>query len=425
MQLSDLAVVRRGMRALSRRLVLNSLEEISDGHLELHCPGGKRYAFGDPASDVRAVAEIKDEQTFSRTVFGGDIGLGEAYVEGLWTTPDLVSLVRLAVRNMRVFDAGARVPAILTRSFERLRHSLRRNTPSGSRENIRYHYDLGTDFYALFLDPTLTYSCAYFETPDASLQEAQLAKCDRICRKLELSPGDRLLEIGSGWGSFSIHAAREYGARVTTTTISRAQYEHVRKLLEREGLTGRVELLCKDYRTLAGRFDKAVSIEMFEAVGLSYYDDFFSVINRLLEPGGTMLLQTITMDDQRFPRYRRRPDFLRRYIFPGGELASVLEIRKSLARATRLSIAALEEIGPHYTRTLAAWRRAFLANLPRVRALGFPETFIRMWDYYLASSQGGFAESYIGDAQILLAREPVPGIRDALPAETLSLQRQA
>jgi cyclopropane-fatty-acyl-phospholipid synthase len=395
------------MRAVSKALLLKSLEGITGGHLELRVPGGKVYSFGSPGSDLQAIVEVRDERTFSRAVFGGDIGLGEAYVEGLWTTPDLPSLVRLAVRNMRIFDAGARLPATLTRWVEHIRHGLRRNTLSGSRENIRYHYDLGTDFYSLFLDPTLTYSCAVFESPGASLEEAQIAKYDMICRKLDLSPGDRLLEIGTGWGSFAIHAATRYGARVTTTTISRAQYEHVRQRLGREGLSDRIELLFEDYRRLSGRFDKAVSIEMFEAVGLSYYDPYFSAVDRLLESGGTMLLQTITMNEERFPRYRRQSDFLRRHIFPGGELASVLEIRRSLSRATHLEVIDLEEIGPHYVRTLAAWRQRFLANADRVRALGFPETFIRMWDYYLGYCQGGFAERYIGNAQILLAKEPV------------------
>jgi cyclopropane-fatty-acyl-phospholipid synthase len=285
-----------------------------------------------------------------------------------------------------------------------LRHALRRNSIEGSRHNIRYHYDLGTDFYSLFLDPTLTYSCALFERPDSTLEEAQIAKCDAICRKLELAPGDRLLEVGTGWGSFAIHAATRYGARVTTTTISRSQYDHVRERLSREGLSERVELLFEDYRRLSGRYDKAVSIEMFEAVGLPYYDRYFSALDRVLEPGGGMLLQTITMNDQRFAHYRRHSDFLRRHIFPGGELASVLEIRKSLSRATELAIHGLEEIGPHYVRTLAAWRERFLANADRVRALGFPEPFLRLWHYYLCYCEGGFAERYVGNAQILLQK---------------------
>ena len=221
-----------------RELFLRGLERIADGHLEVRLPGGQARVFGDPASELHAIAEICDDRVFSRFVFGGDIAFGEAYAEGLWTSPDLPSVVRLAVRNMDAFDAGGRAVAALSRWAAKLRHRLRRNSVSGSRLNIHYHYDLGTDFYSLFLDPTLTYSCGLFERPGLSLEEAQIAKYDRIAHMLELSPGDRLLEIGSGWGSFALHAARRYGCRVTTTTISRSQYDHVRGRLAREDAGG-------------------------------------------------------------------------------------------------------------------------------------------------------------------------------------------
>jgi cyclopropane-fatty-acyl-phospholipid synthase len=396
------------MRLLSRALLLKALRGIRHGRLELRLPGGEVHRFGDPSSTLQALVVVKDEGLFSRAIFGGDIGIGEAYVDGLWTSPDLVAVVRLAVRNRDVFDAGDRLPATLSRWVERIRHALRRNSIHGSRHNIRYHYDLGTDFYSLFLDPTLTYSCALFESTGATLEEAQLAKLDAICRKLELSPDDRLLEVGTGWGALAIHAATRYGARVTTTTISRAQYDYVAERIAREGLSGRIELLLEDYRRISGRFDKAVSIEMFEAVGLTYYDRYFAALDRLLEPGGVLLLQTITMNEERFHAYRRHSDFLRRYIFPGAELASVAEIEKSLARATRLSVQGVEEIGSHYVRTLAAWRERFTANADRVRALGFPESFLRLWAYYLSYCEGGFAEGYIGDAQLLLRKAGVP-----------------
>lgn len=285
------------MRLLSRALLLKALRGIRDGRLELRLPGGEVHRFGNDDAELRAVVEVKDERLFSRAVFGGDIGIGEAYVDGLWTSPDLVAVVRLAVRHLDVFEAGDRLPATLSRWVERLRHALRRNSIHGSRHNIRYHYDLGTDFYSLFLDPSLTYSCALFDGPDTTLEEAQFAKCDAICRKLELAPGDRLLEIGTGWGALAIHAATRYGARVTTTTISQSQHDHVRERLAREGLADRIELRLEDYRRLSGRFDKVVSIEMFEAVGLTYYDRYFSAVDRLLAPGGTMLLQTITMNE--------------------------------------------------------------------------------------------------------------------------------
>ncbi len=406
---------------LSRALVLKGLRGIRNGGLELRLPGGEVHYFGNAGSDLNAVMDVHEERAFSRAIFGGDIGMGEAYVDGLWSSPDLVALVRLAVRNLDVFDAGARWPSTLSRWVERARHALRRNSVRGSRLNIRYHYDLGTDFYSLFLDPTMTYSCALFERPDATLEEAQLAKLDAICNKLELAPGERLLEIGTGWGTLAIHAATRFGARVTTTTISRAQYDYVRERLAREGLTDAIDLRLEDYRRLSGQFDKIVSVEMFEAVGLPYYDRFFSTVDRLLAPGGAMLLQTITMNEARFPRYRRRSDFIRRYVFPGGELASVFEIGKSLARATRMGIQGIQEIGPHYVRTLAAWRRRFTANADRVRALGFPEAFLRLWHYYLCYCEGGFAEGYIGDAQLLLRKAGTAAPRASTPVPASSL----
>ena len=409
------------MKALSRALVLRGLRGIRNGGLELRLPGGEIQRFGSAGSDLNAVMDVHDERAFSRAVFGGDIGIGEAYVDGLWSSPDLVALVRLAVRNLGALDEKSRWPSTLSRWVERARHALRRNSIRGSRLNIRYHYDLGTDFYSLFLDPTMTYSCALFERADATLEEAQVAKLDAICKKLELAPGDRLLEIGTGWGTLAIHAATRYGARVTTTTISRAQYDSVKQRLAREGLTDAVDLRLEDYRRLSGRFDKAVSVEMFEAVGLPYYDRFFSAVDRLLAPGGAMLLQTITMNEARFPGYRRQSDFIRRHVFPGSELASVAEIARSLTRATRLGIQALEEIGPHYVRTLAAWRERFTANAERVRALGFPEPFLRLWHYYLCYCEGGFAEGYIGDAQLLLRKAGTAAPRVPTPVRSSSL----
>ncbi len=394
------------MRLLAERALFRTFERIRGGRLTLSLPDGRVRAFGEPGTDLEAAVDVRDPSVFRRFLFGGDIAFGATYAEGLWTSPDLAAVTRLGARNARVFDAGGRLPALVDRWGERVLHWLRRNSVRRSRANIRFHYDLGESFYALFLDPSLTYSCAIFDPPDLSLEDAQREKLDRIARRLELSPGDRLLEIGTGWGAFAMHAARHYGCRVTTTTISAAQHDYVRRRLEREGLSDRVTLLREDYRRLRGRFDKAVSIEMFEAVGLEFYDRFFATVDRLLEPGGTMLLQTIWINEARFERYRRQPDFIQRHVFPGSELASIAEIRRSLARATGLSIAGIEEIGAHYVTTLAAWRARFLANAGRVRELGFPETFLRMWDYYLAYCQGGFAERYIGDAQILLAKSP-------------------
>ena len=323
---------------------------------------------------------------------------------GWWEADDLVSVVRIAVRNMAAFDRGGGVLATLGKAANRLLHRRRRNHVEGSRRNIGQHYDLGNDFYRLWLDPTLAYSCAVFETADQPLEAAQRAKFELICRKLQLGPGDHLLEIGTGWGGFALHAARTRGCRITTTTISQQQFDYARALFQREGVADRIDLRLEDYRHLGGQYDKAVSIEMFEAVGLDYYDTYFDAVDRLLKPGGRFLLQTITMNEQRFPDYIRQSDWIQKHIFPGAELASVSRILVSIGRRTTLNLHHLEDIGLHYAHTLRAWREAFLAQVDEVRAQGFDETFIRMWTYYLAYCEGAFAERYIGDAQLLLVK---------------------
>jgi cyclopropane-fatty-acyl-phospholipid synthase len=279
--------------------------------------------------------------------------------------------------------------------------------------NIAAHYDLGNDFYALFLDRTMTYSSGLFESPDATLEEASLAKYDRICRKLTLSSRDHVLEIGTGWGGFALHAATNYGCRVTTTTISRAQQDFARERIRGAGLEGRVDVLLQDYRNLTGKYDKLVSIEMIEAVGHHYLNAFFNACSGLLKDDGEMLLQAITIRDQVFDRHKRSVDFIKRYIFPGSCIPSVAAISLAVARVTDLRLFHLEDITPHYARTLQAWRRKFFDNLEEVRKLGYPETFIRMWEYYLSYCEAGFAERYLGDAQMLFTKplsrkEPLP-----------------
>lgn len=388
-----------------RSVFFRALEELRDARLIVRYPGGESV-FGDERADLCAEADILDDRVFTRGVFGGDVAFGETYTEGLWTSPDLLALARVAVRNAEAFDTGGAALAALARWAQRARHRLRRNSFAGSRRNIAAHYDLGNAFYALFLDRHLAYSCAYYESPEATLEQAQEAKFERICRKLDLSPSHHVLEIGTGWGGFAVWAASRYGCRVTTTTISRAQHDFARERIAREGLSDRVTLLYEDYRRLSGTFDRIVSIEMFEAVGLERYDEFFGAIERLLSPRGAMLLQTISMNEQRFPIYRRQPDWIQLHVFPGAELACVSEILRSIARTSRLSLVHLEDIGAHYVRTLCAWRQRFLANRDRVLALGFDESFVRLWDYYLASCAAGFAERYVGDAQLLFVKHP-------------------
>jgi cyclopropane-fatty-acyl-phospholipid synthase len=266
---------------------------------------------------------------------------------------------------------------------------------------------LSNDFFRIFLDERMVYSCAWFEDEDESLDRAQWNKLDRVCRKLDLRPEDHLLEIGCGWGALAVHAATRYGCRVTGVTISRAQFEHASELVCRLGLEDRVRVILEDYRQLRGRFDKIASIEMFEAVGFDYYDSFFGLCDRLLTPEGVFLLQTITMNDQTFPAYRRRCDFIQKHIFPGSELASLAGVLASLGRSSGLGLYHCEDIGAHYTRTLAAWRQRFLARLPEAQALGFDERFLRLWEYYLAYCEGAFLERHISNVQLVLVKNGV------------------
>jgi len=388
------------MTRLARNLMLRSLRALSRGCLELETPEGV-LRLGEPAAELRARAVIHDPRTYWFGAFRGEVGLGEAYALGYWSSPDPVAVVRMAVRNLAAMEQAEGWPAQAAMALARLRHRRRANNPAGSRNNIHAHYDLGNDFYRLFLDETMAYSCGYFETAQDSLEAAQRRKYDVICRKLELSPADHVLEIGTGWGGFAAHAAAHHGCRVTTTTISGEQHDRARALFREHRLDDRITLLTEDYRQLRGSFDKVVSIEMFEAVGLRYYDTFFATVQKLLRPGGSFLLQTITMNEQHFPDYIRGTDWIQQYIFPGAELASVEEIHRSTARVTRLKLEGCEEIGPHYARTLHHWRERYLASRGKVRDLGFDERFLRTWDYYLAYCEGAFAEGYIGDVQLL------------------------
>lgn len=390
---------------------LSSLADLDGGRLTVRCPD-RTLRFGVPG-DLDATLIVHDERFFLRALVGSDIGIGEAFMDGDWTTPDLVPLGRLMLRNRRLLEERSRLAGALHRLGGGIARRLRDNSLRGSRRHIRRHYDLGNDFFRLFLDTDLLmYSCGYFETATDSLEMAQAQKVDRICRTLALSPSDHVLEIGSGWGGFAVWASTRYGCRVTTTTISDQQYRHVCDWRSRLGEAGsRIEVLKADYRELAGQFDKVVSIEMFEAVGLSHYDDYFGAVDRLLVPDGTMLLQTITVDDQWFPTYHGTPDWIEKYIFPGGELAAVGEILASLARTTSLSMYRAENCGTHYARTLRAWRARFDDRLDRVRALGFDDRFCRMWHFYLGVCEAAFLERHTGLFQLLLTKN---GSRRAL-----------
>jgi cyclopropane-fatty-acyl-phospholipid synthase len=396
--------MNRWLQTRAKKLFFRSLQDLRGGFLEIVCPD-ETYTFGEPAAPLRAMAVIHDERFFVRALTGADVGMGESYMDGDWTTPDLVAMVRLAVRNLGSLDARHKLLSGVRAVASRLRHRLRANTIRGSRRNIQAHYDLGNEFYRLFLDAQMQYSCAYFRRSDDSLELAQRQKLDLICRKLQIEPSDKVLEIGCGWGAFAIHAARNFGAHVTAATISRAQHDYVAEQIANTDVTpGTVRLLLEDYRRLKGTYDKIVSIEMFEAVGFDHYDDFFSACDRLLASDGSMLLQTITVPEQQVAAYRKRIDWIQTYIFPGSELAGVGEILRSLARRTQLALTDAENLGAHYARTLAMWRERFFQRLEDAQRLGFDDRFQRMWDFYLGWCEGAFRERYVNVAQLLLAK---------------------
>lgn len=385
-------------------IFLKSLTGLKIGDLELNYQGVKHH-FGVKGHPLNAVIEIHDAQFFKRALLDGDIGIGESYMVGEWTSPDIVNVIRLAVRNLDSLETSNKWFSALSRFRNRILHVLKSNSITNSRKNIGAHYDLSNEFFRLFLDDSMTYSCAWFENQNDSLERAQAQKLDRICHKLQLKPGDRVLEIGSGWGGLALHAASQYGAHVTTTTISQQQYALAEERFRSFDPSGeRIQLLLEDYRNLEGTFDKIVSVEMFEAVGLDYYDQFFAACDRLLEPNGSMLIQTITMLDQKFPAYHRSSDWIQKYIFPGGELASMTEMLKSTTRASRLSLFNAEDMGIHYAMTLNEWRRRFLMNLDEVSRLGFDAKFLRMWEFYLAYCEGAFLERHVSTTQMMFVK---------------------
>lgn len=389
---------------LARQAVLERLTGLQYGSLILVDADGKRHFGKTRGDEPHLTLTIHDPAVWLDVACSGGLGAGEAYMTGGWDCDDLSGLAQLFMRNPQVLYGLNLGPGRIMSVINRIWNALRRNTLKGSRRNIAAHYDLGNELFALFLDDTMMYSCAIFEHPQASLRQASIAKLERVCRKLDLSPGDHLLEIGTGWGGLAIHAARHYGCRVTTTTISREQYLMALERIEQSGLGDRVTVLCEDYRKLSGQYDKLVSIEMIEAVGHAYLGTYFEKCSSLLKPDGLMLLQSITIAEQRYAAAKRSVDFIKRYIFPGGCLPSVAVIGDTTARNTDMRIVHLEEIGPHYAITLKHWRQRFMANLDAVRALGYPEEFIRMWEYYLCYCEGGFRERAIGTVQVLLGK---------------------
>jgi cyclopropane-fatty-acyl-phospholipid synthase len=388
----------------ARRVVHALLARVRGGTLELREVGAVR-TFGTPAGapPLHACIEVRDP-AFHTALLSGGAGAGRAYMDGLWDCDDLVALVRIAARAMPRLDRWRERLLPLTAPVRHTAWRLRANTRERAGERIAAHYDLGNTLFSRFLDETMLYSAAIFERPESTLHEAQLAKLDRICRRLDLRPGDRLLEIGTGWGGLALHAAGRYGAHVTTTTISREQYAHASAAVRAAGLEGRVTVLRQDYRDLRGRYDKLVSIEMIEAVGWEHLDTYFAACSALLEPHGAMLLQAILHPHRVFRVEKAAKGFIREFVFPGGTLPSMHAIERSLARRTDLRAVALDDITPHYARTLACWRERFRDAWPELRTLGYDERFRRMWDLYLAYCEAGFRERRISDVQLLLAK---------------------
>ena len=388
---------------LAWRVALAAGDRIQTGRLAVVLPDGSRRLFGDEAAELQAEIRIHDGEALTRMLLGGETGGGEAYMEGLWSSPDLAALLRLAALNREALALSTGWLPAMAQLRRTLAHRMRRNTRRGSRRNIAAHYDLGNEFYRLFLDETMTYSSAVFGTPDQSLADAQRNKYRLIAEGAGLSRGQHVLEIGSGWGGFALYAAGELGCRVTSITISQEQHDLARERVRAAGLQDLVDIQLRDYREIDGTYDAIVSIEMLEAVGAEYYETFFRACDAALAPGGKMSLQSITFPDAGYERQLRGANWIQTYIFPGGLCPSLAVIERS-AHDTRLLITRITDIRADYVRTLRAWRTRFMEQITAVRAMGFDDRFVRMWEYYLALSEAAFATGISQDLQIVFEK---------------------
>ena len=393
------------LQNFARKLVLAKLKHLQKGKLTL-IENGVSYYFGNDKGfkDLSATITVLDAHFYGEIAFGGSIGAGEAYMLNYWQADNLTNVIRLFAVNQSIMDTLEGGFEWLSKPILKILHFLNRNTTDGSRKNIAAHYDLGNDFFKLWLDPSMMYSAAIFEPTDCSLEAASLKKLQVICDKLDLKPSDHVLEIGTGWGGFAIYAAKHYGCKVTTTTISKQQYDEAVLRVSAENLTDKIILLLDDYRDLSGTYDKLVSIEMIEAVGHQFYDVYFKKCASLLKPEGLALIQAITIVDQRFEAAKNSVDFIQRYIFPGSNIPSVTALLCSMTKSSDFKLFDCEDIGPHYATTLRKWRENFFANIDAVRKLGYSEEFIKMWEFYLCYCEGGFAERALGDVHLLLAK---------------------
>jgi cyclopropane-fatty-acyl-phospholipid synthase len=385
-------------------LVINLFNKIETGGLTFYLPDGSARYFGDKNSSFQAQMTINDYRFFKDAVLGGDVGLGEAYMKGFWDTDDIPALFSVLIKNRQALANGNMTTAWLVRQKDRLMHALRANTLIGSRRNIGEHYDLSNDFFQTFLDPTMLYSCGLYRGESDTCEDAQRRKLQSIIDKARIESTDHVLEIGCGWGGFAMEAVKQTGCRVTGITVSEEQYQLAQERVLKAGLQDKITILFKDYRHVAGLFDKIVSIEMLEAVGHKYLGTFFTACDKLLKPAGRLVIQVITIPDQSYENYRRNTDWIQKYIFPGGHLPSVTALSQVVTRNTSLLMEQLEDIGTNYARTLKDWRESFTRNLSKINSLGFDEIFQRKWIYYLAMCEAGFRERAIGDIQVVFRK---------------------
>jgi cyclopropane-fatty-acyl-phospholipid synthase len=396
---------------LAKKLLFRQLEKLHTGTLVL-IEEGVRHEFGDGASkhhtglstDLYAEMHIHDASCYADIISGGSIGAAEAFITCDWSSPDLTAFVRVLVRNMDILDQMEGGLASLSKPILKWVHKLNENSEKGSRRNIAAHYDLGNDFFQLFLDPTMMYSSGIFQYKNSTMYEASIYKLKCICEKLQLKPGDSVVEIGTGWGGFAFYAAKNYGCHITTTTISEQQYSMAKQRIEAAGLSDKITLLKKDYRELEGQFDKLVSIEMIEAVGWEYYETFFKTCSSLLKDDGVMLIQAITIEDQRYEAAKRDVDFIKQFIFPGSCIPSINALTTASMKASDMRLTGLSDFAQDYARTLNSWAVKLGENLEEIYKLGYSEDFIRMWRFYLSYCEGGFAERAIGVSHLVFAK---------------------
>jgi len=394
------------LHRLARALVFKQLKKISIGYISIQ-EGANKFSFGKKGN-LSAHITVHDPRFYGALAFGGSIGVSEAFMQKFWSVNDLTKLIRIMAINQNAMDQLESLFNVFLKPILKCLHYLNQNSVKGSRINISKHYDLGNDFFSLFLDSTMMYSSAVFKNPQDSLYKGSIHKLEMVCQGLELNAQDHVIEIGSGWGGFAIYAAQNYGCKVTTTTISKQQYLYIKQKIKDLKLTHKITVLLSDYRHLKGQFSKLVSIEMLEAVGYQYYDTYFKVCSHLLKPDGIAFIQTITIADQRYEKAKHSVDFIQRYIFPGSCIPSLTALQNSITESSDLKIYQVRDIGDHYARTLALWREAFFKKLSQVKALGFDEVFIRMWHFYLAYCEGGFKEKVISDIHLKLVK---PGFR--------------